>query len=212
VGLRFQRTFSLLGGLARLSVSKSSLGLSLGPRGLSFNIGLIGKRRQRPNTLSIGLPGSGLSYRTAIGTAHHDPMPRQKLLPSMPLRRSRSDCALRRHLHDQRTALAPIVHRFTVLDAVRRLPDFADHHQTAVAVERTLPLGLAVIGPVLDGVLLCACDHQPIAKVLSFVFDFHANHRVIVPIIAERDARCITTQFQSLCRSSTNEQHGYGGK
>jgi uncharacterized protein DUF4236 len=32
VGLRFQRTFSLLGGLARLSVSKSGLGLSLGPR------------------------------------------------------------------------------------------------------------------------------------------------------------------------------------
>ena len=32
MGLRFQRTFSLLGGLARLSVSKSGLGLSLGPR------------------------------------------------------------------------------------------------------------------------------------------------------------------------------------
>jgi hypothetical protein len=49
MGLRFQRTFSLLGGLARLNVSKSGPGLSLGPRGLSFSIGLIGKRHERPN-------------------------------------------------------------------------------------------------------------------------------------------------------------------
>jgi Protein of unknown function (DUF4236) len=90
MGLRFQRALSLLGGLARLNVSKSGLSLSLGPRGLSFNVGLMGKRRQRPNTLSIGLPGSGLSYRAEIGTVHHDPTPRQKLLPSMPPRTSPS--------------------------------------------------------------------------------------------------------------------------
>jgi hypothetical protein len=88
MGLRFKRMFTLLGGLGRLNVSKSGLSLSLGPRGLSLNIGLIGKRRLKPNTLSIGLPGSGLSYRTTIGTAHHEPTPTQKLLPLMPPRTS----------------------------------------------------------------------------------------------------------------------------
>src|SRR6476660_1057893 len=45
--------------------------------------------------------------------------------------------ALRRHLHDQRTVLAAIVYPLHVLEGavIRRLSDFADHYQIAVALE-----------------------------------------------------------------------------
>jgi hypothetical protein len=66
MGFRFQRRVRLAGGLVRLNVSKSSLSASLGPRGISYNVGLIGPRAKKSDTASIGLPGTGLSYRTPI--------------------------------------------------------------------------------------------------------------------------------------------------
>jgi hypothetical protein len=63
MGFRFQRRVGLPGKLARLNISKSGLSVSVGPRGLSYNVGLFGPRAKEDNRLTIGLPGSGLSYR-----------------------------------------------------------------------------------------------------------------------------------------------------
>lgn len=59
MGLRFGKRFTILPGV-RLNVSGSGLGLSLGPRGASVS---IGKRGVYGN---VGLPGTGLSYRTKL--------------------------------------------------------------------------------------------------------------------------------------------------
>lgn len=56
MGIRFRKVFSL-GGLLRLNISKTGIGVGVGPKGLSLSIGLKGIRR------SIGIPGSGLSYQ-----------------------------------------------------------------------------------------------------------------------------------------------------
>jgi Protein of unknown function (DUF4236) len=66
MGFRFQRRGGLAGRLVRLNVTKSGLSASLGPRGISYNVGLIGPRAKKQDTVSIGLPGTGLSYRTPI--------------------------------------------------------------------------------------------------------------------------------------------------
>jgi hypothetical protein len=65
MGFRFQRRLGL-GNLVRFNLSKSGLSLSLGPRGMSYNVGVIGPRADQPSTLSIGVPGTGLSYRATI--------------------------------------------------------------------------------------------------------------------------------------------------
>jgi hypothetical protein len=57
MGLRFQRRIRLLPGL-RVSLSKSGVGLSVGTRGAHVGITARGQRYT-----SIGLPGSGLSWR-----------------------------------------------------------------------------------------------------------------------------------------------------
>ena len=56
MGLRFRKVFSL-GGLLRLNISKTGIGVGVGPRGFSLSIGSKGIRR------SVGVPGSGLSYQ-----------------------------------------------------------------------------------------------------------------------------------------------------
>ena len=56
MGLRFRKVFSL-GGLLRLNISKTGIGVGVGPRGFSLSIGSKGIRR------SVGIPGSGLSYQ-----------------------------------------------------------------------------------------------------------------------------------------------------
>ena len=56
MGLRFRKIISL-GGLLRLNISKTGIGVGVGPRGLSLSIGSKGIRR------SVGIPGSGLSYQ-----------------------------------------------------------------------------------------------------------------------------------------------------
>jgi len=56
MGLRFHKVFSL-GGLLRLNISKTGIGVGVGPRGFGLSIGSKGVRS------SVGIPGSGLSYQ-----------------------------------------------------------------------------------------------------------------------------------------------------
>ncbi len=58
MGFRFHKSVSLLPGL-RLNFSKSGPSVSVGQKGLTWNIG--GKR----DRATVGLPGSGLSYSTS---------------------------------------------------------------------------------------------------------------------------------------------------
>jgi hypothetical protein len=61
MGLRFQRRIRLAPGL-RLNLSKSGIGGSLGRTGL--RVGIDGTRKKY---FSVGLPGTGLSYRANFG-------------------------------------------------------------------------------------------------------------------------------------------------
>jgi hypothetical protein len=63
MGLRFQRRIRLAPGL-RLNLSKSGVGGSLGRTGLRIGIDAAGKKY-----FSVGLPGTGLSYRTPVSSA-----------------------------------------------------------------------------------------------------------------------------------------------
>ena len=56
MGLRFHKVFSL-GGLLRLNISKTGIGVGVGPKGFGLSIGSKGIRS------SVGIPGSGLSYQ-----------------------------------------------------------------------------------------------------------------------------------------------------
>ena len=57
--LRFRRTLRLVPGL-RLNLAKRGASLSLGERGTSLNFG-------RRRSLTLGLPGTGISYRHNLG-------------------------------------------------------------------------------------------------------------------------------------------------
>jgi len=61
MGFRFQRRVRIAPGV-RLNLSKSGVGVSVGRTGL--RLGIDAKRKKY---FSIGLPGSGLSYRTFFG-------------------------------------------------------------------------------------------------------------------------------------------------
>jgi hypothetical protein len=60
MGFRFRKSVGL-GKLARVNLSKSGLGLSVGVRGARVNLPSRGK----PNA-TIGIPGTGLYYQTPI--------------------------------------------------------------------------------------------------------------------------------------------------
>ena len=61
MGFRFQRRIRIAPGV-RVNLSKSGIGAGVGRTG--FRVGLDAKRRKY---LSVGLPGTGLSYRTIFG-------------------------------------------------------------------------------------------------------------------------------------------------
>jgi hypothetical protein len=61
VGFRFQRRIRIAPGV-RLNLSKSGIGASVGRTGL--RVGMDAKRKKY---FSVGLPGTGLSYRTFFG-------------------------------------------------------------------------------------------------------------------------------------------------
>lgn len=61
---RFRRSFGT--SLVKFNVSKSGFSMTSGVPGAHLNIPLVGTRRRR-SMLTLGLPGSGLSYRQPIG-------------------------------------------------------------------------------------------------------------------------------------------------
>jgi len=61
VGFRFQRRIQIAPGL-RLNLSKSGMGIGIGRNGLRLGIDSKGRKY-----FSVGLPGTGLSYRKFFG-------------------------------------------------------------------------------------------------------------------------------------------------
>jgi len=81
MGLRFQKRITLFKGLT-INLSKTGASVSVGPRGAKLNI------RGDIVTGSVGLPGSGISYRqrldrleSADHTSHLDPIQEQHQSP-----------------------------------------------------------------------------------------------------------------------------------
>ncbi|MFW5634889.1 MAG: DUF4236 domain-containing protein [Erythrobacter sp.] len=62
VGLRFRKTWRIAPGL-RLNLSKSGLSASMGGPGVTRNTKILGHDGRRRDMTTIGLPGTGLSYR-----------------------------------------------------------------------------------------------------------------------------------------------------
>ncbi|MBU6303246.1 MAG: DUF4236 domain-containing protein [Verrucomicrobia bacterium] len=62
MGLRFQKKIRILPGLY-LNISKSGLSVSAGGHGATVNVGTSGRK-----TATIGVPGTGLSYRAPLTT------------------------------------------------------------------------------------------------------------------------------------------------
>ena len=60
---RFRKSVKLAPGV-RMNVGKRGLGLSAGPRGASYTVNTSGRK-----TASVGLPGTGLSYRSSLGAS-----------------------------------------------------------------------------------------------------------------------------------------------
>lgn len=60
MGFRFRKSFKLAPGL-RLNVSKTGTSISAGPRGASVNL------KDDKVRANVGIPGTGLSYRTQLG-------------------------------------------------------------------------------------------------------------------------------------------------
>ena len=58
--------------LVRVNVSKTGVSVSLGPRGATFNQPLISTRKRR-SYVTLGAPGSGLSYRTGVSRPRQSP-------------------------------------------------------------------------------------------------------------------------------------------
>jgi Protein of unknown function (DUF4236) len=76
MGLRFQRRVRLFPGV-RLNFSRSGVSTSIGVRGATMTFG------PRGTYANVGLPGSGLSYRTRLDTPQHSPRP-TSVPPSSP--------------------------------------------------------------------------------------------------------------------------------
>lgn len=62
---RFRRSLKIAPGL-RLNFNKRSVGISAGTRGARYSINSDGRR-----TRSVGIPGTGLSYRSQTGATRH---------------------------------------------------------------------------------------------------------------------------------------------
>jgi hypothetical protein len=59
MGLRFRRSIKLVPGV-RLNVGLGRTSLSIGGKGFTYNVGSNGSR------VTVGIPGSGLSYSTSV--------------------------------------------------------------------------------------------------------------------------------------------------
>ncbi|NOU04708.1 MAG: DUF4236 domain-containing protein [Hyphomicrobiaceae bacterium] len=61
MGFRFRKQFSIFPGV-KINLSKSGVSTSLGGHGATVNVGTSGKR-----TMTLGIPGTGLSYQLPLG-------------------------------------------------------------------------------------------------------------------------------------------------
>ena len=59
---RFRKTFTILPGV-RINLSKTGVSGSLGGRGATLNVGKQGEN------VTLGIPGTGLSYRTPLSVS-----------------------------------------------------------------------------------------------------------------------------------------------
>jgi hypothetical protein len=69
MSLRFRRSVTLFRGV-RLNLTKTGIGISGGVRGARVSVHSSGRR-----TASVGIPGTGLSYRVDRVTTHHHGAP-----------------------------------------------------------------------------------------------------------------------------------------
>lgn len=63
MGFRFRKIISVIPGV-KVNLSKSGVSTSLGGRGATVNVGTSGKK-----TLTLGIPGTGMSYQLPLGGA-----------------------------------------------------------------------------------------------------------------------------------------------
>lgn len=63
MGFRFRKIISVIPGV-KVNLSKSGASTSIGGRGATINVGTSGKR-----TLTLGVPGTGMSYQLPLGGA-----------------------------------------------------------------------------------------------------------------------------------------------
>jgi hypothetical protein len=62
---RFRRRAGFLGGLFHLNFSKTGISASVGMPGATLNIPVLSSRKRNP-AVTVGLPGTGLSYRQEL--------------------------------------------------------------------------------------------------------------------------------------------------
>src|SRR6476660_8805105 len=60
-GLRFRKSWGILPGV-KINLSKTGVSTSLGGHGATVNVGTQGQKN-----LTLGIPGTGLSYRVPVG-------------------------------------------------------------------------------------------------------------------------------------------------
>jgi hypothetical protein len=77
MGFRYQRRIKICKGV-NINLSKSGVGLSVGPKGAKIGISSKGKPYA-----SVGIPGTGLSYRTNLPTPKSHPDTQQKTTPEI---------------------------------------------------------------------------------------------------------------------------------
>jgi hypothetical protein len=63
MGLRFQKRIRILPGVY-INLSKSGVSASVGGKGSTINVNAAGRRQ-----VTLGIPGTGLSYRTSLSGA-----------------------------------------------------------------------------------------------------------------------------------------------
>jgi hypothetical protein len=72
MSFRFRKRVSVFGGLGHVNLSKTGVSLSVGPRGANVNLGGFGPTRHP--RMTVGLPGTGLSYTQRLDGTQNRPM------------------------------------------------------------------------------------------------------------------------------------------
>ena len=111
MGFRFRKSINIIPGV-RLNLSNGSPSLSVGPRGASFSFG------SRGTFANLGLPGTGLSYRTRLDQAARSGGGNSS---------ANSDADLRQHL-EQKTA-----ELMSAITAISNIHELTPDPQTGIS-------------------------------------------------------------------------------